>query len=193
MEPSENFWNNRYIGNNIGWDIGYVSTPIKEYIDQLVDKNIRILIPGAGNSYEAEYLHHQGFKHVFVVDIAKTPLDNFKKRVPDFPSSHLIHADFFDLKMSFDLILEQTFFCAIHPKFRVSYVQKTRELLKRNGKLVGLLFDIPLQTDGPPFGGYKEEYLEYFRKDFEIDIMQEAYNSIPNRLDKELFIKLRKK
>ena len=36
------------------------------------------------------------------------------------------------------------------------------ELLKDNGKLVGRLFNTPLYQDHPPFGGNKNEYIEYF-------------------------------
>jgi hypothetical protein len=36
-------------------DLGTVS-PIKAYIDNSSKQNARILIPGCGNSYEAEYL-----------------------------------------------------------------------------------------------------------------------------------------
>jgi hypothetical protein len=46
--------------NETGWDLGQVSPPLKAYIDQLTDKNLRILIPGCGNSYEAEYLLEKG-------------------------------------------------------------------------------------------------------------------------------------
>ena len=61
MKLNENFWNNKYINNETGWDLKAPSTPLKEYIDQLENKNIRILIPGCGNAYEAEYLLKQGF------------------------------------------------------------------------------------------------------------------------------------
>ena len=80
-------------------------TKRKEYFDQIENKEIKILIPGGGNSYEAEYLHNLGFKNVFVVDLSKTALDNIKQRVPSFPTSQLIHGDFFDIKNSFDLIV----------------------------------------------------------------------------------------
>ena len=63
MSLDSNAWNQRYISNNTGWDIGYVSTPIKEYIDQITNKNIKILIPGCGNAHEAEYLFKNGFKN----------------------------------------------------------------------------------------------------------------------------------
>ncbi|WP_315822136.1 hypothetical protein [Paraflavitalea speifideaquila] len=64
------YWDNRYQHQQTGWDIGYVSTPIKDYIDQLIHKDLAILIPGCGNSYEAEYLLQQGFTHITLIDIA---------------------------------------------------------------------------------------------------------------------------
>ena len=187
-----NSWNDKYIANNTGWDIGYISTPIKEYINQLRDKNLKILIPGCGNSYEAEYLHKKGFKNVYIIDIAVKALENFKKRVPDFPDNHLIHGDFFLLNKKFDLILEQTFYCAINPKQRDAYVKKMYDLLNINGKLVGILFQFPLTEKGPPFGGSKEEYLNRFSKYFKIEILEDCYNSITPRKDKEVFIKFLK-
>lgn len=193
MDLNKNFWDLRYQNNEIGWDIGYISTPLKKYIDQLTDKNIKILIPGGGNSYEAEYLNNLDFKNVFVIDISPTALTNLKNRVPDFPKNHLINIDFFKLNNSFDLILEQTFFCALTPKLRDNYVLKMNQLLRPNGKLVGLLFNIPLNKDRPPFGGTKKEYLSYFKNYFKIEIMELSYNSISERTNNELFIKLIKK
>ena len=35
MSLDSNSWNQRYISKNTGWDIGFVSTPIKDYIDQI--------------------------------------------------------------------------------------------------------------------------------------------------------------
>lgn len=190
MELDEIFWNDKYISGQMGWDIGYVSTPLKEYIDQLPDKNIRILIPGGGNSHEAEYLYRQGFKNVEVVDISAIPLRNFKKRVPLFPEQNLLHQDFFELNGQYDLILEQTFFCALDPSLREDYVRQMLRLLKSSGKLVGLLFNIPLNDDKPPYGGNLEEYRALFSKYFKIEKMEPAYNSIPPRAGNEVFISL---
>ncbi|NLN24366.1 MAG: methyltransferase domain-containing protein [Bacteroidetes bacterium] len=192
MKFDENFWTSKYDSKLTGWDVGYVSRPLKEYIDMLQDKNLKILIPGGGNSYEAEYLHNTGFNNVFVIDISKRPLENIKKRVPDFPENHLIHADFFKLEGQYDLILEQTFFCALNPELRTKYVDKMHQLLKNDGKLVGLLFNIPLNEDHPPFGGNEKEYRKLFEQKFDIEIMETAYNSIPARAGNELFIKMQK-
>jgi thiopurine S-methyltransferase len=95
MNLSESFWENKYKLNKIGWDLGEVSPPLKAYFDQLTNKDLKILIPGGGNSYEAEYLFNKGFVNVFVVDLSKTAIDNIQKRIPEFPSSHLILGDFF--------------------------------------------------------------------------------------------------
>jgi len=187
------YWSERYEENEIGWDIGAISTPIKKYIDQLKDKNIKILIPGAGNAYEATYLFEQGFKNVTVLDFAQKPLDNLKKRIPDFPSSQLINDDFFNHNAKYNLIIEQTFFCALSPKLRADYAEKMSELLVGKGKLAGLLFDFPLTEKGPPYGGCTEEYLTYFEPYFDVIILEKCYNSIKPRLGNELFFILQKK
>lgn len=193
MNRQEKFWSNKYKSGKMGWDIGHISTPIKEYIDQLSNKNLKILIPGGGNSYEAEYLFEKGFFRVFVADISKIPLENLAQRIPDFPKSNLLHTDFFELQETFDLILEQTFFCALNPNLRTKYVAKMNQLLVPGGKLVGLLFQIPLHEDKPPFGGNKANYQALFQEYFKIQTMKTAYNSIPPRAGNELFIKLLKK
>ena len=181
-----NYWEERYQKGETGWDIGQISTPLKDYIDQLTDKNIKILIPGAGNGYEFDYLIKNGFKNVYVIDIAASPLKNIAKKNPEFVSN-LIHNDFFVLNDKFDLILEQTFFCAISPSMRSNYVTKMHEILNPNGKIAGLLFNFPLTEEGPPFGGSTEEYLELFSKYFHINTLEKAYNSIKPRQNKELF------
>lgn len=193
MNLSEEFWDTRYKNNDIGWDLGGISPPLQAYFDQLTNKDLKILIPGGGNSYEAEYLHYKGFKNVYVVDLSKTALHNIKQRVPSFPTAHLIHKNFFDLEISFDLIIEQTFFCALNPNLRASYTAKASELLRSHGKIVGLLFNVPLHTHKPPFGGNKAEYITYFEPHFHIQVMSPAHNSHNSRQGKELFLKVQKK
>lgn len=190
MDLSATSWDNRYKTNDIGWDLGEVSPPLKAYFDQLEHKNTKILNPGAGNAYEAEYLFKNGFTNVFVVDLSKTALENLKNRVPNFPENQLLHQDFFDVENQFDLIIEQTFFCALDPSLRPDYVAKMNELLVEKGKLVGLLFDAPLYKNRPPFGGTKQEYIGYFQRFFKLEIFEKCYNSVSSRKGKEHFIKL---
>ncbi len=181
------YWEEKYKNNNTGWNIGYPSTPIKTYIDQIKDKSIKILIPGAGNAYEAEYLHNKGFTNVWVLDLAKQPLINLKNRVHTFPDNHLMQGNFFEHTKQYDLILEQTFFCALNPTLRDKYVKKMAYLLSPKGKLVGLLFDFELTEQGPPFGGSLAEYKKRFSKYFKIRVLERAHNSIKPRNGRELF------
>lgn len=190
---NRDFWENRYATSETGWDIGTVSTPVKTYVDQLENKNIDILIPGAGNAYEAEYLFQNGFQSVVVIDIASKPLQNLLQRVPEFPEDKLIQTDFFDYQGQFDLIVEQTFFCALHPSLRKNYVVKMAELLKPKGKLTGLFFDFNLTDEGPPFGGSVEEYQSLFEPYFSIKKLERCHNSILPRQGNELFFIFEKK
>lgn len=190
-ELDETYWNSRYIENKAGWDLGSISTPLKDYFDQLPDKTISILIPGAGNAYEAEYLFEQGFKNSYLCDLAKVPLKNFQKRCPGFDPNHLLHQNFFDLEENkYDLIVEQTFFCAIDPLLRKDYAEKVFRLLKPGGKLVGVLFNDTFSSAGPPFGGSADEYRAYFKDLFQFKTFETAYNSIKPRAGRELFINL---
>jgi len=187
----QKYWTQRYEDNQIEWNIGSPSTPIKEYINQLEDKEIRILIPGAGNGYEAEYFFRKGFKNTHILDISEIPLKSFKHRNPKVPEDQIIHGNFFEHEGQYDLIIEQTFFCSFPPtaENRQAYAKKMHSLLADEGKLVGLWFDIPLEDDMEkrPFGGDREDYLEYLYPFFITYTFESSYNSIEAREGEELF------
>jgi thiopurine S-methyltransferase len=195
-KSEENYWSLRYDEGRTGWDIGTPSTPLKNYLDQLTNESIKILIPGAGNAYEAEYAWNMGFKNVHILDIAQKPLQAFKQRNSAFPEAQLHHGDFFTFKGAYDLILEQTFFCSFLPtkENRRAYAQKMSELLVPGGLLVGVLFNLPLiaNSDKRPFGGTKQEYEDYFKPLFSNVEIEDCYNSIPPRAGNEFFIQLKK-
>lgn len=187
------YWNERYQNKTAVWDVGEISTPLKHYVDQLTDKDISILIPGCGNAYEAAYLLQHGFTNITLIDLSPLLVNALKEKLnPDNkPKPNIICGDFFELNQQFDLIIEQTFFCALDTGLRESYVLKMNQLLKPGGKLVGLLFNRAFEG-GPPFGGSKEEYEKLFSGIFEIIRMEVCYNSIPKRMGSELFVILKK-
>lgn len=195
MQPKnldKNYWNDRYTKGESSWDIGYISGPLKGYVDQLYDKNISILIPGCGNAYEAEYLLQNGFNNITLIDISTIAAEAIKEKFASYGDKiKVIRGDFFELQQKFELILEQTFFCALDPSLRKNYAEKMYDLLKTNGKLVGVLFNRSFD-DSPPFGGDKEEYMHLFAPLFDILVMEPAYNSIERRAGTELFIIARK-
>ena len=191
------YWQGRYDAARTNWDTGGITPPLQAWFDQLdVRRQPRILIPGAGRAYEAEYLHRAGFAQVFVADIAPAALEAVAGRVADFPADHLLLQDFFALEPSpapFDVIVEQTFFCALDPRLRPAYARQCAHLLRPGGTLMGLLFDVdfgPVQE--PPFGGSRAEYRAYFSPYFEFRHFETATNSIPPRAGRELFICLKR-
>lgn len=189
---SKDYWNNLYDKDEIGWDIGFPSPAIKEYIDQLINKDIAILIPGCGNAYEAEYLIAQGFTNVTVIDIAPSltaALENkFHNAVGK--SIKIITGDFFEHNSSYDLVLEQTFLSALDPSVRSLYVDKMHSLLVKGGHLTGVLFGQVFEEEGPPYGGTLQEYKLMFSKKFKIKKLEPCYNSIERRKGSEVFINL---
>lgn len=190
------YWQARYDDGRDAWDTHGITPPLRGYFDQLdVATQPRILIPGAGRAYEAEYLHQRGFRQVFVADIAPEALAALVARVPDFPSEHLLLNDFFALPNNppYDLIVEQTFFCALDPALRSAYARQCAHLLRPDGTLMGLLFDTdfgPVQE--PPFGGSKDEYRQYFAPYFDFRHFETATNSLRPRQGRELFICLKR-
>lgn len=189
---SKDYWNNRYETAETGWDLKNISPPLKAYIDQLTNKNLRILIPGCGSGYEAEYLLKQGFYDVTVIDFAPLAVEKMKSYMSEYQTIKIVCADFFTHTDKYDLILEQTFFCALDPSLRTKYVQKMSELLPEDGKLAGLLFGVQFPNN-PPFGGSREEYLDLFSNNFKINLLEPCYNSVKPRAGNELFFNFSKK
>lgn len=193
--PSKKYWNDRYNNNDVGWDIGKVSHPIKQWFDHESDISKKILIPGAGRGFEVGYAYEIGFKNVYYLDFSNSASQKFKKQFPNFPKSQIITDNFFNLSNYnnyFDIIIEQTFFCAISPNKRVQYINKNFELLRKNGKIIGLLFNINLNEKSPPFGGTKESYELLFKAKFNILKIETCYNSVSPRANNELWISMEK-
>ena len=189
---NKSFWDERYDTGKTGWDIGQVSAPLKAYIDQLERRDLRILIPGSGFGHEGRYLWEKGFHHTYLLDFSESPKASVLATNPNcFPSENWFIEDFFQHSGVYDLIIEQTLFCAIDPTKRADYAKHAASLLKPEGKLVGLLFNRSFEG-GPPFGGSKEEYETYFQPYFSSIKMDECYNSIEPRKGTELFIQVQK-
>ena len=186
------YWESQYKAKKTGWDLGTVSPPIKTYIDGLAKQNARILIPGCGNSYEAEYLIKKGFTNITVIDIAPTLVTVLQEKFKNKPEIQVILGDFFEHQGEYDLILEQTFFCALPPSMRQNYFLKMHQLLAKDGILAGVLFDRYFES-GPPFGGSQTEYNLLFKEAFDCLKMETAHNSIAPRANSELFFELKKK
>lgn len=186
------YWSSRYQNRQTGWDLGQASPALVTFTEQNFPKDTRILLPGAGNAWEAEHLFHAGYTNITVLDISPEPLAALQERVPGFPAQQLVCADFFEHTGSYGLVLEQTFFCALDPQLRSAYARKMWELLAVDGILAGLWFGVEFDG-GPPFGGSLEEYLRYFEPYFSCEEAGVAQNSVKPRAGNELFMRWRRK
>ncbi len=187
------YWEHRYQTGATQWDVGYATPPITEYFEQITNKEARILVPGAGLGWEVAELWRSGFKNTWYLDLAGAPAEAFIKRLPEFPQKQILLEDFFSHQHQYDFIFEQTFFCSLEPAQRPAYAAKMHELLQPGGKLVGVLFNEPLNSDHPPFGGNSEEYRKIFSPYFNFKHFDDCYNSIKPRAGREIFMVLERK
>lgn len=169
--------------------MGMASPPLIKYFESQ-PLSSKILIPGAGQAWEAKWLYEQGFEDISVLDLSESALALAQEKFDEPSKLSWLVGDFFEHQGLYDLIMEQTFFCALDPILRADYALKMKELLKPGGRLFGLLFNFPLSDDGPPFGGSLDEYQQLFEKHFKIAHLEPSYNSIKPRSGKEIFIEL---
>jgi len=194
MELNSSYWSSRYKNDQTGWDIGHPNHGLIEEVTKRYSLSTKILIPGAGRAYEAEALWDAGYLNTYVCDWAPEAFNHLRESTVlatafqsiEEAQERLIVADFFELDDSFDLLLEQTFFCAIDPSLRERYVKQAFHLLKPVGNWLGILFDCHFPTAGPPFGGDQEAYARIFSGSFDIIELKRFKSSILPRQGKEL-------
>jgi SAM-dependent methyltransferase len=186
------YWDSRYLNNNATWDMKQASPPLKSYINSLKNKDLKILIPGCGNAYEAEYLLENGFTNVTLIDFSEVVTNRLKEKYREKPIK-IINENFFDHNDKYELVLEQTFFCALEPFLREKYVAKCYELLNEGGKIAGLFFNKKYKDQEPPFIADDEEYRKLFQSSFRFLKFENCINSIPARKGYELFFEFEKK
>ncbi len=190
IDNTKSFWENRWQTGETQWDLGQPSPPIVEFFERDFStnpKSLSILIPGCGNAHEADFLLKKGFTDITLIDISPRAAQNLRDRFGDRLT--VLEGDFFELEGKFDLIVEQTFFCAIDPSLRARYVEKMASLLAPGGRLVGILFDAEFDG-GPPFGGNRAEYRPLFEPFFDIKTMETCLSSIRPRQARELWMEL---
>lgn len=192
METENNkYWDERYLEDNTPWDIGYANPGIVSYVQNNFPVTTRILIPGAGIGHEAAALHKLGFENVFVNEWSQSAKQRMLAVYPDFPEENILLGDFFALNTYYNLILEQTFFCALPPPRRLDYVKKVKGLLAHGGTLAGVFFDRAFKEEGPPFGGDAEEYRALFSNEFEVSVESPWKGSIQPRAGTECWLEAR--
>ena len=190
------FWEDLYQTNNDKWDLKEATPIFKKLATELPLG--RVCIIGCGRGYDAIEFAKKGF-HVTAIDFAPSAISSLKNMANLMDVSlEIIRKDIFDLLPeyhdSFDYVLEQTCFCAIHPSRRKEYEIIVKGILKMGGHLVGLWF--PLDKDsaegGPPYGTSIEEVKSTFDSGWEIKKEEFSEHSIKPRKGREKLVVFKK-
>ncbi len=189
---SPTFWENIYLDNDAGWDLDGV-TPVFEQLSHSLTKGT-ICIVGCGRGYDAVQFAIQGF-NVTAVDFAPTAIADLRKLAKSASVQiEILQTDIFSLPethaFTFDYLIEQTCFCAIHPSRRKEYESLANTILKPNGKLIGLWFPLNKTPEegGPPWGTTIEEVKSLFNYGWKIEKEEWPDLSISPRKDREKLI-----
>jgi len=181
-------WERHYETNDLGWDLGEVAPPFVHLWEERKISPGRAIIPGCGCGHEAIFLAEQGFQ-ITALDYTRGALGRLEKAlIKKNLSGELLRQDFFQLDSeynnSFDLMLENTFFCAINPAMRQNYVSTAARILKTGALLVGLFYETD-KEGGPPFNTRKSDIEESFSEQFAIEVLSKTPYSAEQRQGKE--------
>jgi len=147
------FWNSRYLADRTPWDFGGVPAALKRYLAAHPGQGERVLIPGCGSGYEVVAFSQAGYE-VYAIDFSPPAVARARHQVQAALAARIIEGDFFThdfAPASFDFIYERTFLCALPVAWRARIVQRSGELLKARGSLLGIYF-FGETTEGPPHG-----------------------------------------
>ena len=190
------FWEDIYLENDTGGDLKGV-TPVFNSISNELIKG-KVCIVGCGRGYDAIMFAKKGFD-VTAVDFAPTPIFELNKlAIQKSETINTVQDDIFSLveKFSdtFDYVIEQTCFCAIHPNRRKEYEILVRTILKPGGKLVGLWFPLDKSPEegGPPWGTTIDEVKSTFNSGWKIEKEEFTLQSVEPRKGREKLIIFKK-
>jgi|TARA_B110000438_G_scaffold101747_2_gene100637 SAM-dependent methyltransferase len=191
------FWEACYESEMDGWDLGG-PTPVFERLASEIPKG-KICVIGCGRGYDAVAFAKAGFD-VTAIDFSRNAVmdarENARKEGVDI---QVLRENIFDLPedlfYQFDYVMEYTCFCAISPTRRFEYDRVVWQLLKANGKLLGLFLplDKELEEGGPPWGVEISELHKLFGLHWNLEYEEMPRESIERRADREILMVWRKK
>ena len=148
------FWNGKYTDRHTPWDLGRVSEPVQRLVAGHFPSEGRVLIPGSGRGYEAVDLAERGYR-VTAVDFADEAVRFLRQLAGEKGVTlEILQEDLFSLdgvrNGTFDVLLEQTCFCAIDPSLYGDYERMAHRLLAPGGRLLGVFMEVK-DLEGPPY------------------------------------------
>ena len=189
-------WQQHYDEDDLGWDLGQVAPPFVNLFESKTIFPGKTLVPGCGRGHEVIFLAENGFE-VTAVDFSLGAINHLQPTIQERKlKCEILHMNFFEMDAvhneAFDMVIEQTFFCAISPEQRTSYVSTVARALKQGGMLAGLFYHTG-EDGGPPYNTTREDIVKHFSDSFEIRQLTKAEDSAEKRKNKEWLVILIKK
>jgi len=190
------YWNDRYLAGETGWDRGRVAPPVARMIDEGVAAGRALLVLGAGRGHEAIYAALKGLD-VTAVDFAEAAVETMRLRAAEQKAKlAALERDLFTLPQThegqFGAALEHLAFSVVDPKRRPEYAKAVHAVLAPGGIYFGLFFAHD-REGGPPFATSEAEVRQLFSPLFEIERLVQAEDSFPSRAGEELELVFRRK
>ncbi len=154
-KPFENqdFWTGKYGSRHTPWDLGETSEPVRNLVRDHFPPQGRVFIPGCGRGYEAMFLAEQGYR-VTAVDFVEEPLRFLRSAAAkNGLELEVLHDDMFNLPSRytgvFDVFLEQTCLCTLHPARWTEYEAMAHRVLRPGGQLLGVFMEADVERPPP--------------------------------------------
>lgn len=177
-------WEQRYQDGATGWDLGGPPPTLVSLLEALDGPALRVLVPGAGRAHDAIAWARAGH-FVTAVDYAPSAVRAARANAAEAGVDlDVLEGDLFalpsELSGMFDVVWEQTCYCAILPTQRDAYVAVMARLLTPGGRLYGLLWNHG-KPDGPPFDVTPEDVRSRFSKSFDVVRTDAVETSVESR------------
>lgn len=144
------FWDSRHRSQDTPWQITRVPAQLAHWLAAQPAAGA-VLIPGCGSGPEISAFADAGWK-VTAIDFSPTAIDRARTAAGDRDVT-LITDDFFTHGFDaapFDVIYERTFLTALGPTLWPACVERYRDLLRPEGRVVGYCY-YGDEVDPPPY------------------------------------------
>ncbi|MGB1698692.1 MAG: methyltransferase domain-containing protein [Nannocystaceae bacterium] len=185
-------WNTRYEEGRTGWDLGTappsllreIAAAMERHAARGVERPLRVLVPGCGRGHDALAWAQAGAE-VVGLDFAALAVAEATKLAAEtglivrYLEANVLALDP-SLHGAFDVVWEQTCFCAIPREARRAYAISMTHALDQGGEFVGVFWNHG-NEGGPPFDVTAAHVREAFQGLLEERALEAVADSIPAR------------
>lgn len=177
------FWEQRFRKGVTPWDAGRAPQALQRFAAAYAlaagASPPRVLVPGCGSAWDAAFLDRCGWQ-VSALDFSPAALEAARLVLGDDWRGELLCADFFNFPcaLSFDVIYERAFLCAMPRQLWPGYAPRMAELLEPGGLLVGHFY-FSDEPKGPPFGILSEQLASLLAPYFRLLTDEPVEDSLP--------------